>query len=205
MDKRLEGVMEYVKRGEEFCIYDFPEAYTYMLEIQDTCNQYNSMDVRRQEEERIEVIKKLFKKTGEFVMVTPPFHCTLGCMIEVGENFQCSYGLNIQDMGGVKIGSNVMIGPNCCINSSGHCIDYRRRIEGWSYAYPVTIGDNVFIGANVVINASKKEGIHIGDNSVIGAGSVVTKDIPANVLACGVPCRVVKTLNEVKKYKVEKI
>ena len=192
--KRIQTILDAIARGEEFCIYECPDGYQYLLEVIEKCTEYNQLNPLTQGEEQIKLLKGLFKKTGDFLMVTPPFHCTVGGTIEVGENFECSYNVTMQDLGGIKIGDNVMIGPDVSINTSGHALEWERRIEGWSYANPITIGDNVFIGAGSVLCAGVKKGLHIGNNVTIGAGSVVTKDIPDNVLAAGNPCRVIRKL-----------
>lgn len=146
-------------------------------------------------EKRNTIIKKLFGKTGNTFFVEPPFRCDYGYNIEIGENFYSNYNLIILDCGKVIIGDNVLIAPNVSIYTAGHPLHYEPRNEGYEYAFSVIIGNNVWIGGNVVINP----GVKIGDNSVIGAGSVVTKDIPANVVAVGNPCRVLKQITEESK------
>ncbi len=90
----------------------------------------------------------------------------------------------------MKIGDNVLIGPNVSLLTATHPLHPSQRIEEWEYALPITIGNNVWIGGNVVVNP----GVTIGDNSVIGSGSVVTKNIPANVIAVGNPCKVLREI-----------
>lgn len=99
------------------------------------------------------------------------------------------------DCAKVTIGNNVLIGPNVGIYTAGHPIHYEQRIQEYEYAFPITIGNNVWIGGHVVI----LPGVNIGDNSVIGSGSVVTKDISTNVVAVGNPCNVIKTITEADK------
>ena len=145
------------------------------------------------EQDRIpELIKKLFGKTGNRLWIEPPFHCDYGWNIEVGENFYANYGLTILDVGKVTFGDNVMIAPNVSIYAAGHPIHPVSRNSGYEYGIPVTVGNNVWIGGSVVI----LPGVTIGDNTVIGAGSVVTKDVPANVIAAGNPCRVLREITE---------
>ncbi len=144
---------------------------------------------------RDEVIKNLFGKTGNNFFIEPPFRCDYGYNIEIGDNFYSNYNLTILDCGKVIIGDNVLIAPNVGIYTAGHPLHYEPRNEGYEYAFPIFIGNNVWIGGNVIINP----GVKIGDNSVIGAGSVVTKDIPANVVAVGNPCRVLKQITEDNK------
>ena len=138
------------------------------------------------------MIKKLFGKTGEVIGIMPPFRCDYGYNIEVGENFYANYNLTILDVGKVKIGKNVMIAPNVSIYTAGHPLHPDSRNSGYEYGIPVTIGDNVWIGGSVTIVPD----VHIGNNVVIGAGSVVTKDIPDNAVAVGNPCRVIRFITE---------
>lgn len=139
---------------------------------------------------RSRLLKTLLGRTGEHVLIEPPFACDYGYNIEVGENFYANVNLVILDGAKVTIGANAFIAPNVGIYTAGHPLDVPKRNQGLEYAYPVTIGDNVWIGAGVII----LPGVTIGDNAVIGAGSVVTKDIPAHSLAVGNPCRVIRSL-----------
>ena len=154
---------------------------------------YEFNQLRPEERDRIpEILKKLFGKTGEEIWIEPPFHCDYGWNIETGENFYANYGTTILDVGKVTIGDNVMLAPNVSIYTASHPIHPLSRNSGYEYGIPVSIGNNVWIGGNVVI----LPGITIGDNAVIGAGSVVTKDIPANVIAAGNPCRILREITE---------
>ena len=137
-------------------------------------------------------MRKLLGKTGKFFHIANPFHCDYGSNIEIGENFFSNYGLTILDVGKVTIGDNAQIAPNVSIYTAGHPIHPDSRNSGYEYGIPVAIGDNVWIGGNAVI----LPGVTIGSNSVIGAGSVVTKDIPEWVIAAGNPCRVLRKITE---------
>ncbi|MDE6933263.1 MAG: sugar O-acetyltransferase [Oscillospiraceae bacterium] len=146
-----------------------------------------------EEEDRAEeLLKKLLGKTGRDAWINAPFHCDYGYNIEVGDNFFANYGLTILDVAKVSIGNNVQIAPNVSIYTAGHPVHPDSRNSGYEYGIPITIGDNVWIGGNVVI----LPGVTIGSNSVIGAGSVVSKDIPDWVIAVGSPCRVVRKITE---------
>lgn len=151
------------------------------------------------------LIKRLLGKIGNSFIIEPPFRCDYGYNIEIGENFYSNYNLIILDCAKVLIGDNVIIGPNVSIYTAGHPVHYEIRNQGYEYTVPVSIGNNVWIGGNAVINP----GVTIGDNSVIGSGSVVTKDIPGNVIAAGNPCKVLRGINEedklyyYKKLKLE--
>lgn len=142
--------------------------------------------------ERNEILKRLLGKTKDKYFIEPPFRCDYGYNIEIGENFYSNYNLIILDCAAVKIGDNVLIGPNVGIYTAGHPLHYEIRNQEYEYAFPVIIGDNVWIGGNVVINP----GVSIGENSVIGSGSVVTKDIPNNVIAIGNPCKVLRVITD---------
>lgn len=160
--------------------------------------EYNQIPPNRPEE-RKQLLQKLLGKTGNNFTFVSPFFCDYGYNIEIGENFFANTNLVILDAAKVRIGNNVFIAPQVGIYTAGHPLDVAQRNAGLEYAYPVTIGDNVWIGGQVSI----LPGVTIGNNSVIGAGSVVTKTIPANVLAAGNPCRIIRSITEEdkKKYK----
>lgn len=139
-------------------------------------------------DERNGLLKKLLGSTGNQFHIEPPFYCDYGYNITIGENFYSNYNCTILDCAPVTFGDNVLLAPNVSIYTAGHPIHYDPRNEGYEYAFPVTIGSNVWIGGNTVINP----GVSIGDNSVIGSGSVVTKDIPSNVIAVGSPCKIIR-------------
>ncbi|MCD7973184.1 MAG: sugar O-acetyltransferase [Candidatus Azobacteroides sp.] len=150
--------------------------------------------------ERKELLKILLGKSGNDFIIEPPFYCDYGYNIEIGENFFANMNLVILDGAKVTIGKNTFIAPNVSIYTAGHPLDVEQRNQGLEYAYPVAIGDNVWIGGNVVV----LPGVTIGNNAVIGAGSIVTKDIPENALAMGNPCKVVRFITEEDKNKYRK-
>lgn len=141
-------------------------------------------------EARQNAIRSLLGKTGANCTVEQPFFCTYGYNITVGDNFFLNVSCKLMDGGKITIGSNVFIAPNVCLITEEHAMDVEQRQEGMEYTYPVNIGDNVWICAGVIV----LPGVTIGANSVIGAGSVVTKDIPPDSLAAGNPCRVIRSL-----------
>lgn len=153
------------------------------------CFQFNQLSPLKELEQK-EIIGKLFGKTKENFCVTAPFYCDYEYNIEIGENFYSNHNLVILDGAKVEIGDNVFIAPNCCITTAGHPINIDERNRGLEYAYPIKIGNNVWIGAG----ANILPGVTIGDNVTIGAGSVVNKSIPANSIAVGNPCKVIKTI-----------
>ena len=140
--------------------------------------------------ERNTILKDLLGFMGENIFIEPPFRADYGYNISFGNRSYSNYNLTVLDCAKVTIGDDVLIGPNVNLFTAGHPIAVEERLSGLEYAYPITIGDRCWIGGGVTINA----GISIGENTIIGSGSVVTKDIPANVIACGNPCRVIKNI-----------
>ncbi len=137
------------------------------------------------------VLKELFGSSDD-AFVNPPFFCDYGSHIHVGKNFFANYNCTIIDVAPVIIGENCQLAPNVAIYTAGHPVHPAARNTAYEYGISVTIGNNVWVGGNSVI----LPGVHIGDNSVIGAGSVVTKDIPACCVAAGNPCRVIRKITE---------
>lgn len=160
------------------------------MQAQDLCYEYNNLKPSKINE-RKNLLKKILGKTKENFLIEQPFICDYGYNIEIGENFYSNHNLIILDGNKVKFGDNVFIAPNCSFYTAGHPLDVEARNQGLEYAKPIEIGNNVWIGGNVVV----LPGIKIGNNSVIGAGSVVTKDIPSNVVAVGNPCKIIKEIN----------
>ncbi len=142
------------------------------------------------------IVKELLGKS-EGAFINPPFYCDYGTHIEVGKNFFANYNCTILDVAKVIIGDNCQMAPNVAIYTAGHPVHPDTRNTLYEYGIEVTIGDNVWIGGNTVICP----GVHIGSNTVIGAGSVVTKDIPDWVIAAGNPCRVIRKITDAdRKY-----
>lgn len=139
---------------------------------------------------RNSIMSQILGKTKKNFLIEQSFVCDYGYNIEIGENFYSNHNLTILDPAKVIFGDNVFIGPNCSFYTPVHPLDAETRNKGLEIAYPIVVGNNVWFGGNVVV----LPGVKIGDNSVIGAGSVVTKDIPSNVLAFGNPCKVIKQI-----------
>lgn len=154
--------------------------------------EYNRTDPY-EGEKRSQLMKKMFAELGENCYVEPPLHSNWGGRhVHLGDGVYANFNFTLVDDADIYIGSHCMFGPNVTIATAGHPIEPGLRRKGYQYNIPVHIGENVWVGANVVI----LPGVTIGDNSVIGAGSVVTKDIPANVVAVGNPCRVLREIGE---------
>lgn len=176
-------------RGELYDANFDKELIKERYEVKDKCFEYNNIkpsDVNK----RTKLLKEILGKTKESFLIEQPFMCDYGYNIEIGENFYANHNLMILDGNKVEFGDNVFIAPNCGFYTAGHPLDYKRRNKGLEYAKPIKVGNNVWIGGNVVV----LPGVTIGDNSVIGAGSVVTKDIPSNVVAVGNPAKVIKEI-----------
>ena len=159
------------------------------IKAKDLCYEYNNLRPS-QVKERKEVMKKILGKVGGEFLIEQPFICDYGYNIEIGKNFYSNHNLTILDANKVEFGDNVFIGPNCGFYTAGHPLDYKTRNKGLEYAKPIKVGNNVWFGGNVTV----LPGVEIGGNSVIGAGSVVTKDIPENSIAVGNPCKVIKKI-----------
>ena len=145
----------------------------------DKCYEYNQLKPSNNIEKN-KIIKELLGKTGNIFTIEQPFMCDYGYNIEIGDNFYSNHNLIILDGNKVEFGDNVFIAPNCAFYTAGHPLDAKRRNQGLEYAKPIKVGNNVWIGGNVVV----LPGVTIGDNVVIGAGSIVNRDIPSNVVAC---------------------
>jgi maltose O-acetyltransferase len=164
-----------------------PELESLHQKAQNLLRDFNlSLPTDRQK--RRDIVKALFGSVGEIFEVKPPFHCDYGCHIYVKENLYINYDCVILDCNKVYIGSNVLIAPKVQIYTAYHHLDVETRRSGLEMAAPIAIGDDVWIGGGAIICP----GVTIGNNTTIGAGSVVTKNIPANVVAAGNPCRVIK-------------
>lgn len=146
-------------------------------------------------EARARIVKALLPHSSPDVWIQPPFYCDYGYNIQTGGKVFFNFNCVVLDVAQVTIGSRTMFGPNVQIYTATHPMDHKVRASGLENAKPIIIGDDVWVGGSAVICP----GVTIGDRSVIGAGSVVTKDIPADVFAAGNPCRVIRSLKEGSK------
>ena len=161
---------------------------------EDLCLEFNSTkpsDKKTKEE----VLKKLLPNKKEDAVILSPFYTDYGYNCIIGEKTFINHNAYLMDGAEIKIGDNCFIGPNCGMYTAAHPIFFEERNKGLEKALPIKIGDNVWIGGDVTI----LPGASIGNNSVIGAKSLVTKDIPANVVAFGNPCRVIRKISEKDK------
>lgn len=138
------------------------------------------------------LLHDMLKKVGSSCWIEPPFHCDYGTNITLGNNVFINFNCTILDVCEVTIGNHVLIGPNVGIYTGTHPIDPNVRLTNYEFGLPIVIEDNVWIGGHSCI----LPGVTIGKNSVIGSGSVVNKDIPANSIAVGNPCKVIRKIDE---------
>ncbi|HUP11204.1 MAG TPA: sugar O-acetyltransferase [Niastella sp.] len=142
--------------------------------------------------ERLRILKELIPNAAEGLWLQPPFYCDYGYNIKLGEKVFFNFNCVVLDVAQVTVGSRTLFGPNVQLYTATHPIDHKIRASGLEFAKPITIGEDVWVGGSAVICP----GVTIGDRSVIGAGSVVTRDIPADVFAAGNPCKVIRQLTD---------
>ena len=188
-----------MQAGEIYNDFD-KDLFNRRVEAKKLFRAYNQTE-DDEVEKRKDIMKKLFKSVGNNVWIEPDFRCEFGKNITIGKDVYINFGCVILDCGQVSIGNSTLIGPNVGIFSGNHTTDAEERAAGGLIPKPVTIGNRVWICGNVSI----VPGVSIGDDTIIGAGSVVTHDIPSCVIAAGNPCRVLRRITEKDKvgYKKE--
>ncbi len=179
-------------RGELYDANYDKELLAERARCKELCYDYNHLRSSHKMG-RSELLHKLLGRCGKQFTLEPTIWFDYGYNIEIGENFYSNHNLVILDAAKVAFGDNVFIAPNCGFYTATHPIDAERRNKGLEYARPITVGNNVWIGAGVTVLS----GVMIGDNCVIGAGSVVVKSIPANTVAVGNPCQVIRSIDEI--------
>lgn len=198
-DREKKADMTEWEKAQQGYLYDASydqEIVDARTKCADLCYAFNACrpsDVKTQEK----LIREMFGESRGSFTITAPFYCDYGSNISIGDNFYTNHNCIILDGAKVTFGDSVFIAPNCVFSTAGHALDARMRAEGMEIALPITVGNRVWIGANV----SVLPGVTIGDDTVIGAGSVVNKDIPGGVVAAGNPCRVIRKITEADKQK----
>lgn len=169
-----------------------PAIMEEQMVLLDNLRRYNEIPhVRAQEREQM--LRRMFAEVGEGTYIESPLYANFGGKhVHLGKFVYSNFNLTLVDDTHIYIGDYTMIGPNVTIATAGHPVLPELRRQGMQYNIPVRIGSNCWLGAGVMV----MPGVTIGDNTVIGAGSVVTRDIPANVVAAGTPCRVMRPIGE---------
>lgn len=186
----MQSLDDKLRSGELYSCID-PELQQRQQECLEVLYDYNHSrpgETKR----RVELLNKLLANMGENCYIEPPLHANWGCHTHLGNNVYANFNLTLVDDTDIYIGDSVMLGPNVVLATAGHPVDPELRRLVYQFNQPIHIGNNVWLGAGVIV----LPGVTIGDNSVVGAGSVVTKDIPANVVAVGKPCRILREINE---------
>ncbi|MEN3324717.1 sugar O-acetyltransferase [Mariniflexile soesokkakense] len=142
-------------------------------------------------EVRQKILYQIFENAGENLFVEPPFHCDYGSNIKAGKNLFMNFNCCILDVAQVTIGDNCMFGPHVQIYTATHPLEFKARNSGKELGFSITIGNNVWIGGNATICP----GVTLGNNVVVAAGSVVTKNFPDNVVIGGNPAKIIKTID----------
>ena len=167
-----------------------PELVAERENARDLLRAYNAT-TEAESARRTELLEELFGSVGADGHVEPPFRCDYGYNVHVGENFYANFGCVFLDVREIRFGENCFLGPGVHAYAATHPIDAAERVKGPEYGDPVTVGDDVWIGGRAVLNP----GITVGDRAVVGAGAVVTGDVPADVVVQGNPAEVVKRLD----------
>lgn len=182
---------EYEKmRSQELYYFSDPEIHASLVHAKKVCARLRSMTIC--DDDYRQVIEELIPGVPQSTTICPPFHCDHGTGIILGENVFMNYDCIMLDGGYIRIGKHTLIGPHCQFYTPQHPMDYVERREEKETAYPITIGEDCWLGGNVVVCP----GVTIGNRCIIAAGSVVTKDIPDDSLAAGVPAVVKRSLKK---------
>ena len=182
--------LEKMDAGIEYCFVD-DEIAERKNEAVKKCIEFHKVPSWDQAAQQ-KTAQQLFGSVGKNVSIQPGFQCDFGMNIHLGDNFLTNYNVTILDVAPVTIGDDVMIGPNTLITTVGHPLSPKGRKERHGICKPVTIGNNVWMGGNCTV----LPGVKIGNNAVIAAGAVVTKDVPDNCVVGGVPAKVIKKLED---------
>lgn len=186
---------EWEKLKQGLIYNDFDEdLFNRRVQAKKLFKAYNQTD-DSEIEKRQQLLKALFAYIGENVWIEPDFRCEFGKNISIGNDVYINFGCIILDCAEVTIGANTLIGPNIGIYAVNHVINAEERIKGGCFGKPVYIGKRVWLGGDTKIMA----GVTIGDETIIGAGSIVTKSIPSGVIAAGNPCKVIREITDSDK------
>lgn len=183
-------MLQRLEAGEPYIAND-PDLDEKSDAALDLANAYNSTTMRQAPLQR-EILKSLLGHIGETSRIRPPLYVDFGSKITIGEEVFINFNFMALDVAPITIGDHVLIGPNVQLLTPTHPIDPETRKQGWESAEPITIKDNVWLGGGAIVCP----GVTIGENTVVGAGAVVTKDLPANVVAVGNPAKVIREITD---------
>jgi len=172
--------------GERYNCLD-PDLDIERQGIKKIIRRYNQAE---SQSERQDILSQLFGQFGNNSIIEPPFHCVYGENIYIGNNVFLNISCTILDCNKVSIGNHVMIGPSVQLYTAAHDIQAEARNQGWEVAKPIDIADNVWIGGNAIL----LPGVKVGLNSIVGAGAVVTRDVPPNTIVAGNPATVIREI-----------
>ncbi len=192
MDKRFlqdhRSQQQRMLAGDHYLASD-PQLIRDMDRAADLVAQFNAVPAQ-EHAARFAILERLFARIGDDSFIRPPFRCDYGSQISIGARTHVNWGLVAIDVARISIGDDVLIGPNVQLLTATHPIEPEPRRQKWESSKPITIADNVWLGGGVIVCP----GVTIGANCVIGAGSVVVKDLPTNVVAVGNPARIIRSL-----------
>ena len=186
-------------RGELYRADD-PELEAEMARAQALVERYNATP-HAQQDERDRLLRELMGEVGERVVVRSPFHCDYGSHISIGAGTFVNYDCVFLDVVPITIGEACQIAPKVQLLTADHPVDPGPRRDGWESGRPIVVEDNVWLGGGVIVSP----GVTIGENTVVGAGAVVTRDLPPNVVAAGVPARVLREIGDRDRVDVPEV
>ena len=174
--------------GESYWIFD-PDLEALRQKTKELLRLYNLTEAVPEQQT---ILQQLLGQIGQNSIIEPPFYCSYGQNIHVGDHVYLNVLCTILDCNEVHIGHHVMIGPGVQIYTAAHPLQAETRIQGWEVAKPIVIEDNVWIGGGAIL----LPGVRIGRNAVVGAGAVVTRSVPANTVVAGNPARVIREIEQ---------
>lgn len=195
----MREIMEHLKSSQGYVGQNRAIPSEWKEKAQRLCWEYNQTPPDGKK--RSELLQKLLGTCDPLTFIEPSFHCDYGFNIHTHGLTVINYNCVILDTSPVHLGAGTFLAPGVCLACAGHALDSQQRSQGISTSRPITLEDNVWVGANAVICG----GVTIGSGSMIGAGSVVTRDIPAGVVAAGVPCRVMRPISEADRIESQQL
>jgi maltose O-acetyltransferase len=174
--------------GELYNCLD-PELEKQRRKVKQALQRYNESEVGT---ERQAILQSMLGGLGKTSLIEPPFFCVYGENIYLGEYVFLNFLCTILDCGEVRLGNHVMVGPGVQLYTAAHALQAEARNQGWEVAKPITVEDNVWIGGSAIL----LPGVRVGRNAVVGAGAVVTRDVPANTVVAGNPARVIRVIEQ---------